>query len=100
MPSMEVAQENALRLANDTSVVPHGPYCYTIAHGSTSDGRIPIKPCPYWALSSSQPEGANGYCALLKLGDWMEHGTFMLWDQVKECDHNLDLENDSLAGAC
>lgn len=90
MPTIEIAQQNALRLDSDTSVVPRGPYCYTDAHDSNSEGHIPIKSCPYWALSSSQSEGSNGYCALLKLGDWMEAGPFMLWDQVKECDHNLD----------
>lgn len=27
----------------------------------------------------------NGYCCFLKIGDWYEYGTSLLWDKCKEC---------------
>lgn len=63
--------------------VPQGHYCYD------SDGL-----CPFWDRFSSYPEQGNGYCGLMERGDWMAKGnggTFLLWDQCKECGIN---END------
>jgi hypothetical protein len=63
----------------DTSVIPAGVYCYD------ESGR-----CPYWRLNTGRPEQMNGYCEYLELGDWMEGGTMLLWDQCKECGINND----------
>lgn len=47
--------------------------------------------CPFWSINKAQIEANDGstqragYCGYLKLGDWMEKGTDLLWDQVKEC---------------
>lgn len=65
----------------DTSVIPPGLYCYTY------EGNNAVV-CPYWSIDTKQQTQANGYCAFLKLGDWMEDGTDLLWDQCKECGIN------------
>lgn len=69
--------------------IPKGEYCYTIKKimKNQQDGRpqIKIKTCPFWRIDKNQPEQMNGYCDFLKKGDWEENGTFLLWDQVKEC---------------
>jgi hypothetical protein len=30
----------------------------------------------------------NGYCKFLRAGDWQKDGTFLLWEQLKECGVN------------
>lgn len=80
----------------DTSVIPKGFFCYT-AQGEFEDGKMPIKTCPYWSIDASQPEQANGYCKFLKKGDWMEDGTWLVWDQIKACGINEE-ENEELRG--
>jgi hypothetical protein len=70
----------------DTSVIPEGAYCYTIA-GPLKDGRLPIKKCPYWSIDSRRPKQENGYCSFLGKGDW-ELSIGLLWDQCKECGEN------------
>lgn len=70
--------------AKDTSVIPNGYYCYT-SIGRHPNGRMKIKTCPYWSADASKPEQQDGYCAFLGKGDWMENGTDLLWDMVKEC---------------
>lgn len=72
------------------SLIPEGDYCYRpdtspAAAEAYQRGRFRIVRCPFWILRSDLAEQANGYCSYLKLGDWMEDGTFLLWDQVKEC---------------
>ena len=74
----------------DTSVIPKGMYCYTIKDIDHTTGRMSINLCPYWSVRSSKPEQLNGYCHFLKIGDWHENGTTLLWDQVKECGINED----------
>ena len=41
--------------------------------------------CPYWDIRNDKPYQLNGYCELLKIGDWMEKPYSELWDQVKYC---------------
>ena len=71
-----------------TSVIPKGGYCYD-ENGS----------CPYWDKASNIEEQSNGFCWFLGKGDWMppeDRGTFLLWDQCKECgenERNEDYEN-------
>lgn len=71
----------------DTSVIPEGLYCYRT--GADNEPGV----CPYWSLSSEHPDQANGFCAFLNTGDWMEHGSWLLWDQIKECDINNNIEH-------
>lgn len=67
-------------------VVPHGIYCYD------KNGL-----CPFWdKFEEIYPEQSNGYCAFLERGDWMDSkngGTFLLWDQCKECGINTEDDN-------
>ena len=74
----------------DKSLIPKGDYCYTwIEVPSVKNGfRGKVKCCPYWESRDDKPEQSNGYCKYLKLGDWMENGTSLLFDQVKECGEN------------
>lgn len=79
--------------------IPKGVYCYTYVKGK-------YKPCPFHSYSRNHPEQGNGYCSLMKKGDWNLHeeailtdlktgevidkddlpfSTGLLWDQVKEC---------------
>jgi hypothetical protein len=79
--------------------IPHGVYCYTINNieNGLSEKDPPIirtKLCPFWQFDKTKPTQENGYCAYLGLGDWMPNGTFMLWDQCKECEINWDDEDD------
>ena len=95
----------------DTSKIPKGGYCY-----SRDENGI-FKVCPYWdnnldlALESYKlqwhltdeeenairskfrisrtVEQGTGYCHYLELGDWMDGGSNLLWDQCKECGINL-----------
>lgn len=77
------------------------PYCYSRVPDPEWDaerqatGRpfIPGRyvPCPYLKIRRDKPEQRNGYCRLLKAGDWMPHphGTMLLWDGCKECGVNM-----------
>lgn len=62
------------------SVIPKGDYCYD------EDGS-----CPYLDCATNLEKQSNGFCWFLGKGDWMpseEGGTFLLWDQCKECGEN------------
>jgi hypothetical protein len=61
--------------------VPKGMYCY--------DGDYR---CPFWDVNENKDEQRNGYCHLLKKGDWEDDGTDLLWDKCKECAINIDDE--------
>ena len=59
--------------------IPKGQYCYGY------NGML----CPYWEEVQGKPEYLNGYCDLLKLGDWMKDTRVgELWDQLKICGIN------------
>ena len=69
---------------NLEKVIPRGLYCYN------EDGA-----CPFWDTFPSMPEQQNGYCHLLKTGDWEEEtAVSLLWDQCKECGINPEEEED------
>ena len=81
--------------------IPHGLYCYTYLTVDDECGDATIKKCPYWDFYTEKKfgkiapefngeEDLLGYCHYLKDGDW--GGTFLLWDQVKECCVNLEEE--------
>ena len=61
------------------SKIPTGIYCYD------ENGK-----CPYWSIKEDKPTQLNGYCEYLKKGDWEFEYTSLLWDQVKECNVNID----------
>lgn len=72
------------------SLIPRGPYCYkpgTIRGWEVgADGvERPTGRCPFWSLKADASEQENGWCSYLKTGDMEEGGTFLLWDQCKEC---------------
>lgn len=71
--------------AGNVGRIPDGIYCYD-EHGV----------CPYWSKDASQREQENGYCGFLQRGDWEDPGISMLWDQVKECGLNMDLDEEDL----
>jgi hypothetical protein len=60
-----------------TKEIPNGPYCYGY------NGML----CPHWSINKNHPHQLNGYCGLMKIGDWMEYAG-ELWDQVKMCGIN------------
>jgi hypothetical protein len=69
---------------NEHPEIPNGIYCY-------EPGRV----CPHWGIDPTKPEQDNGYCTLLGLKDW-EDSLGLLWDQVKACGINDELEEDEM----
>ena len=67
------------------AVIPEGDYCYS----RDAQGNRVV--CPYWA---PRPESQNAYCHFLRRTD-LTAG--LLWDQVKECGINDELEEDELS---
>jgi hypothetical protein len=61
--------------------IPKGIYCY-------DENGV----CPFWSIRKDQDKQNNGYCSYLKCGDWENRLTSLLWDQVKECGINDDME--------
>jgi hypothetical protein len=79
---------NSVDLILPTDVIPEGDYCYG---GSRRDK------CPYWYSNEKQPYQLNGGCKYLNAGDWVDMddgGTFLLWDQVKECGINAEYSDE------
>lgn len=87
------------RMAEAERKVPPGLYCYgptgVVEEVVDANGRTTLKHemrrCPYWKMRGNKSRQRNGYCRLMKSGDWMPHdkgGTMLLWDQVKECGIN------------
>lgn len=75
-----------------TDKIPYGPYCYRI---SSVDKVVFITHvCPYWSKDHTKPDEMNGYCSYLKCGDWEHEGIGLLWDQVKECGVNEEIEEE------
>lgn len=95
----DLKRDQAKWIGKDTSVIPRGPYCYTIVGSKDHPqfGKIPeTKACPYHDYVPEDNSGAkhtqnNGYCHYLEMGDWdMRLG--LLWDQCKHCHENDDDE--------
>lgn len=86
------------RMEAAKKVVPQGPYCYEntgkMVERTMDNGQVVKVPesrvCPYWKWRNDKPQQRNGYCRLLKAGDWQKDGTFLLWDSVKECGINSE----------
>lgn len=71
-------------------VIPVGPYCYKLVASEgpeDSTASFTFVKCPYWKHRKDKPQGQNGYCRLLKLGDFTpgKRSTSDLWDHVKAC---------------
>lgn len=80
-------------MSKDTSKIPHGPYCYEIYPiDFLGLAKKVYRLCPYWSVRAGKREQESGYCSYLEKGDWMEDGTMLLWDQVKECGINTDFD--------
>ncbi len=73
-------------------VIPVGSYCYKILSIDNQTGRIHIDLCPYHEYAIDKDDQDNGYCTLCNTADWRD-GT-LLWDMVKECGYNEDLDED------
>lgn len=76
---------NELKELRVSDLVPKGGYCYD-ENGT----------CPFWRLSNKHEKQNNGYCSLLRIGDWeweKSGNSTLLWDQCKECGINDELEN-------
>lgn len=87
------ADMNLLHHGGDTAVIPEGLYCYVtrgIVSGEDGLPKMMIHACPYWGQHKENGE-TFGYCAMLKTGDWLEGGTSLLHDMVKECGINLSV---------
>jgi hypothetical protein len=67
------------KIDNPEKYVPKNQfYCYS------NGGR-----CPFWSSESNFEHQTNGYCYLLKMGDWdHDEGWSLIWDMVKECSIN------------
>lgn len=76
----------------DTSVIPPGPYCYTIekVEDTAEKTVIHTKKCPYWSQNPNKRSQDNGHCSFLEIGDWESPTGGLLWDAVKECGINDD----------
>jgi hypothetical protein len=68
-----------LRNDKGEAVIPIGIYCY--------DDR---GNCSYWDKAEGAGEQNDGYCWFMRIGDWMEEGNGLLWDQCKTCGKRMD----------
>lgn len=72
---------------SDIAKIPKGPYCYEFIDGKQ-------KNCPFWFKLKTKPPQCNGYCKLLDIHDEDLPASFaLLWDQVKVCDINNDIDD-------
>lgn len=64
-------------------LIPKGSYCYT----RTEKGCVA---CPFWDKMANLPNQDSGFCHYMQEGDFTKDGTFLLWDQCKECGVNYE----------
>lgn len=66
--------------------VPHGRYCHGGLRYNEQTRRLqPIQLCPYW-----HAEEGGAYCSLLQLHSERLDPNNLVWDQVKECNVNME----------
>ena len=73
-------------------MIPNGEYCYSnlnIDHSFTPP-KIKTSTCMFWDKMAGYEDQQSGYCHYLKVGDMDPDGTFLLFDQVKECGINRE----------
>lgn len=69
-----------MRETEGENMIPYGDYCYDS-----------VGFCPYWDKASSKHDQVSGYCWFLRKGDWEDDGTFLLFDQCKECGRKSEI---------
>ncbi|NCQ51513.1 hypothetical protein GW796_06385 [archaeon] len=93
-----------IQIIDAKAIIPSGDYCYTPIQAPCDENNwvYKVKVCPFWEPHDKEKHGElpkeycdpkkpifdGAYCSYLKLGDWMENGTSLLWDQIKECGVN------------
>ena len=90
-PTLRQLNMRAYKATHGETGIPKGVYCYEILSFGKGENGMPVaktRLCPYWDRDESKPEQSNGYCWYIEKGDWEEDGTFLLWDQCKECGIN------------
>ncbi len=73
------------------NLIPKGDYCYTWIEtpSSANNFKGKVEVCPFWqSFYPMLPSQSCGFCHLLKVGDFTENGTMLLWDQIKHCGIN------------
>ena len=76
--------------------IPKGDYCYKMLKlmPPREGEKLPYlktRVCPYWTRLEGHLSQEDGYCRWMECGDYFQdkkgvhNGTFLLWDQVKEC---------------
>ncbi len=83
----------------DKTLIPQGRYCHgpITTHIDENGKKTYHKPymCPYWSLDERGEEQMNGYCDFLEKGDG-DDSIYLLWDQCKECNVNMEEPKDEL----
>ena len=75
-------------IPKDPNLIPEGIYCYTRIGGKQVN-------CPYWGRDYARPEQESGFCTYLDIRDWDDMpGVPLLWDSIKECGINDDIDLD------
>lgn len=85
-PCSHTPRHNPSDFDDPTSQVPKGLYCYWII--DVDQYRLKINPCPFWGRDGTKDFQEGGYCLLTGIRDWEEDRLSLLWDMVKECEHN------------
>lgn len=93
------------RISEASGHIPTGSYCYSLIprDQSPEKSKVTHSPmpailrCKFYKTLKSKPDQRNGYCRLLKAGDWMPHphGTMLLWDGCKECGINTEISDET-----
>lgn len=83
-----------IRREHSTSDIPAGLYCYTLVSGKPGSIMPRRWRCPYWDWNPWAPGQFNGYCHLIKSGDWSYRNGGILWDMCKECGLNDDYDEE------
>lgn len=65
----------------DESLIPHGPYCYSLGPATKNGGFPTFNVCPFW---NRDDDNEIVYCSYLGKKDG-DDGVTLLFDQVKEC---------------
>lgn len=93
---LDASNKKVIPIIPAESLIPKGMYCYTILQTPSEANGFALKTrtCPFWDKPEDKVaeygDQMAGYCSYLKVGDWMEDGTDLLFDQCKACGINDD----------
>lgn len=73
---------------NPEQYIPNSFYCHGDFYNEEKKTWDYI--CPFWDYDKTKSEQENGYCHLIKKGDWDFEYMGLLWDKCKECGINDD----------